>query len=74
LGMLGELYMALNKLDQVYVYAVKYSPYGAVKTILSVGMEPSKWNSDTTTALLVTIGYTIIFTVLGIKWFKWNTK
>jgi len=73
-GMIGEIYMSLKKLDQIFVYAVQYSPYGTVKTILSVGMEPSKWNSDTTTALLITIGYTIVFTVLGIKWFKWNNK
>jgi ABC-2 type transport system permease protein len=73
-GMLGEVYMALNKLDKMFAYAVQYSPYGTVKTILSTGMEPAKWNSDTTTALLVTIGYTIAFTILGIKWFKWNTK
>ena len=73
-GMLGEVYMALNKLDKMFAYAVQYSPYGTVKTILSTGMEPEKWNSDTTTALLVTIGYTVVFTILGIKWFKWNTK
>jgi ABC-2 type transport system permease protein len=72
--MIGEVYVSLKKLDQIYVYVVQYSPYGTVKTILSTGMEPEKWNSDTTTALLVTIGYTIVFTVLGIKWFKWNTK
>jgi ABC-2 type transport system permease protein len=73
-GIFGEMYMALNKVDKILAYAVQYSPYGTVKTILSTGMEPSKWNLGTTTALLVTIGYTIIFTFMGIKWFKWNTK
>lgn len=73
-GMFGEAYMSLNKVDQLLADAVQYSPYGTVKTILSTGMEPAKWNGDTTTALLVTIGYTIVFTILGIKWFKWNTK
>ena|ERR1700722_14164056 len=73
-GIFGEIYMALNKADKILAYAVQYSPYGTVKTILSIGMEPAKWNMDTTTALLITIGYTIIFTFMGIKWFKWNTK
>ncbi len=73
-GMIGEVYLSLKKLDQIFVYAVQYSPYGTVTTILSTGMEPGKWNSDTTTAFLVTIGYTVVFTILGIKWFKWNTK
>lgn len=53
---------------------VHWSPYGTVKTILAAGMEPSKWSIDATSALLAILGYTLIFTVLGIKWFKWNTK
>jgi ABC-2 type transport system permease protein len=73
-GIFGEIYMALNKADKILSYAVIYSPYGTVKTVLSTGMEPAKWNMDTTAAMLITIGYTIIFTFLGIKWFKWNTK
>ena len=75
-GIFGEMYLALSKdkVDKIIAYAVEYCPYGTVKTILSTGMEPSKWNVNTTTALLITIGYTIIFTFMGIKWFKWNTK
>ncbi len=75
-GMFGEMYVALSKdpVDKILADAVHYSPYGAVKTILSTGMEPSTWNAGTTTALLVAIGYTMVFTFLGIKWFKWNTK
>jgi len=69
-GMFGEL----NQLGDIIDHAVHWSPYGAVKTILSTGMTPAAWNSDTTIALLATIGYTIVFTTLGIKWFKWNTK
>ncbi len=51
-----------------------WSPYGTVKTIVAVSMEPGKWNSDTSTSLLLTIGYALVFATLGIKWFKWNTK
>jgi ABC-2 type transport system permease protein len=70
LGMFGELNQLGDRLD----HAVQWSPYGTVKTILSTSMEPAKWTSDTTTALLVTILYMVIFTVFGVKWFKWNTK
>ena len=75
-GIFGEMYMALSKdkVDEIIAYAVQYCPYGTVKTILSIGMEPAKWNSNTTAALLLTFGYTILFAFLGIKWFKWNTK
>jgi ABC-2 type transport system permease protein len=73
-GMFGEMYSARNKLDGWAKYALEWSPYGAVKTILSSGMEAGKWDNHSTLALLITIGYTIVFTVLGIKYFKWNTK
>jgi ABC-2 type transport system permease protein len=71
-GMFGEIY--LRKLSPQFQKLVIYSPYGVVKTLLAASMEPAKWTSDTNMALLVTIAYTIIFAVLGIKWFKWNTK
>ncbi len=71
-GMLGQ-FITDPKLKGV-ADAVKWSPYGTVRTILAAGMEPAKWNNDASTALLVTIGYAVVCAVLGIKWFKWNTK
>jgi ABC-2 type transport system permease protein len=68
-GMFGEISTA-KEITEI----VRWSPYGTVKRMLSAGMEPSTWNQDTTLYLLVTIGYTIVFTAMGIKWFKWNTK
>jgi ABC-2 type transport system permease protein len=68
--MFGELGMLGKQLGE----AVKWSPYGSVKRLLGTSMQPSLWNTETTYFLLVTIGYTIVFTILGIKWFKWNTK
>ncbi|HWD89846.1 MAG TPA: ABC transporter permease [Mucilaginibacter sp.] len=53
---------------------VTWTPYGTVKDILAGSLELSKWTSHTTQALLLTIGYTIVFATLGIKWFKWSTK
>jgi ABC-2 type transport system permease protein len=69
-GMFGELGMLGNQVHN----AVIWSPYGTVKTIVAAGMEQGKWNNDTSTAFLVTILYTIVFSILGIKWFKWNNK
>jgi ABC-2 type transport system permease protein len=69
-GMFGELGMLGETIDN----AVKYSPYGTVKTIVSAALTPSTWNSQTSLALAVTIGYTIVFTTLGIKWFRWSTR
>ncbi len=52
----------------------QWSPYGTVQTIMAGGMVPGSWTMDTTNALLVTLGYTVVFAVIGIKNFKWNTK
>ena len=70
IGMFGELGMLGHQLGE----AVRWSPYGAVRRLLSASMDPHTWTQDTTLSLLVTIGYTIVFTTLGIKWFKWNTR
>jgi ABC-2 type transport system permease protein len=71
-GMLGEIY--LTQLGPQWADLVKLSPYGVVKTVTASGMEPGTWDNQATTALLLTIGYTLVFTFLGIKWFRWNTK
>jgi ABC-2 type transport system permease protein len=69
-GMLAELGAMGDKIKQ----AVKWSPYGAVKNLLSDGMQPQLWSQHTTTALLVTLAYTVLFSALGIKWFRWSSK
>jgi ABC-2 type transport system permease protein len=69
-GMFGEMGVLGQQMKKV----VHWSPYGTVKTIVAAALQPGAWNSDTTLALLVTIGYSVVFAVLGIKWFRWNTK
>ncbi|MBS1495362.1 MAG: ABC transporter permease [Bacteroidetes bacterium] len=69
-GMFGDLGMLGNTIDQL----VKWSPYGAVKHIIADAIEPGNWSMVTNTYLMVTIGYAIIFSYLGIKWFKWNSN
>ncbi len=69
-GMFGEL----GVLGEKFKHAVDWTPYGTVKNILATSLEPATWNNHTSEALLVTVGYTLVFATLGIKWFKWNTK
>jgi ABC-2 type transport system permease protein len=69
-GMFGELGMLGDFIDK----AVKYTPYGTVKAIVSGALTPSTWTSQTTLALLITLGYTFVFAFLGIRWFKWSTR
>jgi ABC-2 type transport system permease protein len=70
IGIFGELGMLGKEMGEV----VRWSPYGAVKRLLSGGMVPGSWNQETTISLLLTLGYAIVFTILGSKWFKWNSK
>jgi ABC-2 type transport system permease protein len=69
-GIIGEL----GGLGKAMVEPVKWSPYGAVKRLVLASLQPSTWNQQTSMALLVTVGYALVFCFLGIKWFKWNTK
>jgi ABC-2 type transport system permease protein len=69
-GLFGEG----GQLGEFVKKAVKYSPYGTVNTIVSGAVSPTAWTNDTTVALVITLGYTALFTFLGIKWFKWSTK
>jgi len=70
IGMLGQ-FGALGKTVEVLV---DWSPYGVVQKVLSGGLEPSTWSTNTGMSLLLTVVYTAIFATLGIKWFKWETK
>ena len=69
-GMLGEFGIFGEELKTI----VQWSPYGTVKNILSASMEPSTWNNKTFMALLLTILYAAVFSFLGIRKFKWNSK
>jgi ABC-2 type transport system permease protein len=70
LGMVGDLMIENPQLKKV----VHFSPYGSVKMMVAAGMEPHKWNQDTTIAVLVSFAYIIVFAGIGIKNFKWNSK
>jgi ABC-2 type transport system permease protein len=69
-GMFGELGILGNEMKTI----VHWSPYGTVKTIISCSLKPSTWTNDTTISLIVTLAYALVFSFLGIKWFRWNSR
>ena len=73
IGMFAQ-FGALDKLGKIIGKITQYSPYGVVKTIVSGGLAPTTWTTDTTMALIVTVGYTALFTFLGVRWFRWSTR
>jgi ABC-2 type transport system permease protein len=70
-GMFGETGLIKQEFFKKFA---DWSPYGTVSHILAGSLDISKWTGITTQYLLLTIGYTIVFAVLGIKWFKWDSK
>jgi ABC-2 type transport system permease protein len=70
IGMFGDFGILGTQVSEI----VKWSPYGTVKKIISVSMQPASWNSATSLALLITIAYAALFAMLGIKWFRWNSR
>lgn len=70
IGMIAGLGVLWKEVEEI----VKWSPIGTVKRIISAGLQPDTWNGETTKALLLTLGYTALFTTLGIKKFRWDSK
>ncbi|HVB04408.1 MAG TPA: ABC transporter permease [Chitinophagaceae bacterium] len=66
------IFADLGALGQELDNAVKWSPYGTVKQMLNASLQPSLWNQQTSIALLVTLGYALVFSTLGIKRFTWK--
>ena len=70
IGMFGSLGMLGPQISLVS----KWSPYGTVQRLLADSLHPAAWSSTTSLALLLTIGYTILFSYFGIRWFRWQSS
>ncbi|MBB5633165.1 ABC-2 type transport system permease protein [Cryobacterium mesophilum] len=51
-----------------------WSPVGALMTLFSDALNWSPWSDQDTFALLVGIGYIVIFSFVGIRLFRWDSK
>jgi ABC-2 type transport system permease protein len=49
----------------------RWSPGGCLETLLSAAMGASVWSGQTWGALFASFGYTVVFGVIGIRWFRW---
>jgi ABC-2 type transport system permease protein len=52
----------------------RWSPGGAVATLLAGAMQPAAWSADTWWALLASVLYAVVFAGIGIRWFQWSTR
>jgi len=49
-----------------------WSPYGTTKNVIAAALVPANWTHQTNMYLLASLGYTAIFTVFGIRYFRWT--
>ena len=52
----------------------RWSPAGAVSTLLGGAMQPAAWSAETWEALLASIVYAVVFAGVGVRWFQWSTR
>jgi len=69
-GMLGESGFINDTLKEI----ADWTPYGTVSNSLTASLDHTRWTNHTNISLLLTLGYTLVFATLGIKWFKWDSK
>jgi ABC-2 type transport system permease protein len=49
----------------------RWSPGGCLETLLSAAMGATAWSGQGWGALFASFGYTVVFGVIGIRWFRW---
>jgi ABC-2 type transport system permease protein len=69
-----SIFAHLAKFGSTLEIVSRWSPGGVVATILVAAMQPSTWTLETWGALAATVGYTLLFAGIGIKWFKWASR
>jgi ABC-2 type transport system permease protein len=52
----------------------EWTPVGTIMTVFQGVVSQGVWNSQTWFSLLTCFGYIIVFTAIGIKWFRWDAR
>jgi len=52
----------------------RWSPGGCLETLLSAAMGATAWSGQSWGALFASFGYTVVFAVIGIRWFQWGAR
>jgi ABC-2 type transport system permease protein len=70
IGALGDL----GWFGDVIKTIIDWSPFGTVRMLLQFAVAPTQWTAHLTLILFLTLAYTVLFTFIGTKWFKWSTN
>jgi ABC-2 type transport system permease protein len=69
-----SIFAHLPRFGSTFELVSRWSPGGVVATTLLGAMHPSTWTLQTWGALFASIGYALVFTGIGIRWFKWTSQ
>lgn len=62
-GILGSTFQTISK----------WTPVGTIITVFQSALHQTAWNGHTSLSLLACFGYVIVFSTIGIIWFRWDT-
>jgi ABC-type phosphonate transport system ATPase subunit len=51
-----------------------WSPVGALITLFSDVLNQTAWSAQDTYSILACAGCIIVFSIIGIRWFRWETR
>jgi ABC-2 type transport system permease protein len=70
IGLLGQG----GSLGHTWDTVARWSPVGTVMTLFAGVLNLSAWNSRDVESLLAAIGYIVVFSIVGIRWFQWEVR
>jgi ABC-2 type transport system permease protein len=66
-----SLFGNTDRLGTMVEMVSRWSPGGCLETLFSAAMGATAWSDQSWGALFASIGYTLVFGVIGIRWFRW---
>jgi len=69
-----SLFGNTDRLGTTVEMVSRWSPGGCLETLLSAAMGATAWSGQVWWALLASFGYTVVFAVIGIRWFRWVSR
>jgi ABC-2 type transport system permease protein len=70
LGVFGNVSIFGPTLETI----ARWSPGGALISMLAGAIAPSTWSTGTWWSVLVSVGYSLVFIAVGIRWFQWEAR
>jgi ABC-2 type transport system permease protein len=67
LGLSGALGATLDSIST-------WTPVGITMTLFAGVMKLSAWGATDTESVLAAIGYVVVFTAIGVRWFQWDGR